>query len=399
MHFALAAIFGFAILTLWVPSYWPISVFQVSIFVLTGLLAWRERHSTLRFAFPAAALSFAVLWGVIQWLSGHTVYAFETKRAIVHWSTLLAVFLTASCLFREVRVRHWFASAMLWFSFGVAVLATFQVFTSKGLVFWIFPSGYPDVMGPILSPNHFAAFAEVVLPIALVEALRRSRDVLLYSTVPAALYASTLASGSRAGFILTSTEVALVVLLMWWRGRTSGLVLGRSALNASLVIVVLGTVLGWQTVRSRLMMPDPTNERRAFIQSSLHMIRDHPWFGVGLGTWPTRYPQYAVFDSGLLANQAHSDWFQWTAEAGLPFGAAMLCLFRWCLRPAFRTIWGLGVVAVFLHAAVDYPFSRPALACWPILVMAMMAAAGSTPSSVALVPTTSVDCKELARRV
>ena len=48
-------------------------------------------------------------------------------------------------------------------------------------------------------------------------------------------------------------------------------------------------------------------------------------------------------------------------------------LFVWSLRPAFRSVWGLGVVAVFLHAIVDYPFSRPALGCWPILLLALLA--------------------------
>ena len=86
------------------------------------------------------------------------------------------------------------------------------------------------------------------------------------------------------------------------------------------------------------------------------------------------YPQYAVIDLGdVFVNQAHSDWLQWGAEGGLPFAIAMVSLFVWLVRPAFRSIWGLGVVAVFVHAVVDYPFSRPALGAWPILVLAMLA--------------------------
>ena len=79
-------------------------------------------------------------------------------------------------------------------------------------------------------------------------------------------------------------------------------------------------------------------------------------------------------DFGVFANQAHSDWLQWTAEGGLPFGIALLSLFAWCLRPAFRSVWGLGVVSVFLHAAVDYPFSRPAMGSWVMVTIAMLAA-------------------------
>ena len=50
------------------------------------------------------------------------------------------------------------------------------------------------------------------------------------------------------------------------------------------------------------------------------MIAAHPWFGVGLGAWPTVYPSYAIADFGVFANQAHSDWLEWTAEGGLPLG-------------------------------------------------------------------------------
>ena len=39
------------------------------------------------------------------------------------------------------------------------------------------------------------------------------------------------------------------------------------------------------------------------------MAASHPWFGIGLGTWPTVYPRYAIVDIGAFANQAHDDWW------------------------------------------------------------------------------------------
>jgi hypothetical protein len=81
-----------------------------------------------------------------------------------------------------------------------------------------------------------------------------------------------------------------------------------------------------------------------------------------------------VADFGVFANQAHSDWLQWAAEGGLPFVLAIGTLLTWSLRSAVRTVWGLGAVSVFLHALVDYPFSRPALASWTMVVLAMLAA-------------------------
>jgi hypothetical protein len=51
----------------------------------------------------------------------------------------------------------------------------------------------------------------------------------------------------------------------------------------------------------------------------------------------------------------------------------MLGLALWAIRPAIQSIWGIGVLAVLVHASFDYPFSRPAVGAWPILILAMAA--------------------------
>jgi hypothetical protein len=315
-------------------------------------------------------------------LTGRTAYAFDTQLAVVRWATFLSVFIVAISLFREDRDQLYSRSAITWFAFFVATLATIQTFTSQGRVFWIFDTPYADyVMGPFLSRNHYAAFIEAVLPIALYRAVRRERESLLYSCMAATMYASVIASASRAGTILTTAEVVLIPLLLWARHRASGRNVALAALRMCLLFVVFTAVVGWESVWTRFLAPDPLIVRRELAVSTLHMATSHPWFGTGLGTWPAVYPQFAIIDVGAFANQAHNDWLQWTAEGGFPFGILLATLFFWSLRPAFQSVWGLGVVAVFLHAIVDYPFSRPALGSWPILIIAMLAVR-SLPSTV-----------------
>lgn len=373
MHFALAALFVFAILTLWVPAVWPVTVFQVGVFGLCLCALWR--HPPERIGYPAIPLAFAIGWGLCQLGFGFTAYPFDTKTTLVRFTTFLAVFLIGFSLFSDSGVRRWFRLAMLWFAFAVSIWATLQTFTSEGRVFWFFPTGYTtDVMGPIVYHSHWAVFVEVVLPIALYEAFRRERNSLLYAGMAAALYASVIASASRAGTVLTTAEILMVALLMAARGFTTGRAVGGFFLRMAILFAVFTAVVGWERVWDRLRQPDPMQERREFNIASLHMVEAHPFTGTGLGTWPTVYPRYAIVDVGAFANQAHDDWAQFTAEGGIIFGLAVFSLFLWSLRPAFRSIWGLGVVAVFLHAFVDYPFSRPALGSWPILIVAMLAA-------------------------
>jgi len=375
-------LFCIAILTLWVPGYWPVAVFQVGVFSFAAIAVWHARRVSLPFAWPFIPLAFAVLWGLFQLFTLRTAYAFETKQSILCWATFLGVFLAGMSLFRHHAVRSWFRSAMVWFACGVAVLATFQSFTSNGKVFWLFATPYSDyVMGPILYRNHYAVFIEAVLPIAVYRAIYQERHSLLYSLTAAAMYASVISSASRAGTVLTTAEVVLVPLLLWVLGRSTGREVGAGLVRMGIILGVFTAVVGWESVWVRLWTPDPLGIRRQLALSTVQMIRSHPWFGTGLGTWPTVYPQYAIVDVGLFANQAHNDWLQWTAEGGFPLGIALLTLFIWSLRPAFRTVWGIGILAVFLHAIVDYPFSRPALGSWVILILAMLAAESSVTSA------------------
>jgi hypothetical protein len=111
------------------------------------------------------------------------------------------------------------------------------------------------------------------------------------------------------------------------------------------------------------------------------MIHDRPLTGFGLGTWSIVYFGYAPDDDGLIANQAHNDWAQWAAEGGLLFFGLMLSIAVWSFPFAWRTGWGLGVIAVFLHCLVDYPIQRTAVAFVMFTIMAAAAVAVKTKES------------------
>jgi O-antigen ligase len=370
-----------ATLTLWVPSYWPVAAFEIAVFVLAGVAIVSGRQPVSGATYPLIVLSSIVLWGCLQLLTGSSINRFETERATLQWMTWTAVYSLGVSTFREESQARLIRIAIVWFGLAIAVEAILQAYLSPGKVFGLFDTGYEHfVMGPIIYHTHFAVFIETVLPIALFLAF----ESYAYLGISAVLLAALVVSASRGGLILASGEVLVVLFLARRQRPEAHKRIIRIGVALAGVTAVLTLIVGFATASERFYTEALTAGRLQFAKSTVHMIAVHPLIGWGLGCWPSVYPAFATFDPGAIVNQAHSDWLQWTAEGGLPVGLAMLSLALWAIRPALRSIWGIGILAVLLHAAFDYPFSRPAIGAWPILILSM--AAASNPSAV--VPST-----------
>src|SRR5580704_10238540 len=370
---------GLATLTLWISAYWPVALFEIATFLIAGIALVLGRVPARGTHFPLFALGFVVLWGCFQLITGLTVNRFETERATFQWMTWAAVYyIGVSTLKDESLGRRW-RTAIVWFGFAVSVEAILQAYLSPGNVYGLFPSGYHDfVMGPIVYHTHFAAFVETILPVALALALGQARELYPYLGVSAVLLTAVVVSASRAGLLICFAETLFVLLLLHLRKGNAGGRVRVAALTLAGATGLLTLIVGFETASARFSSEPLTAGRIQFAFSTLHMIAAHPWAGWGLGCWPAVYPAFATFDAGAIVNQAHCDWLQWTAEGGLPVGFAMLSLALWGIRPAIRSIWGIGVIAVLIHALFDYSFSRPAMGAWPILILSMAAATQQT---------------------
>ena len=380
----------FGIVTLWIPQFWPTAIFRVGIFGLS--LVWAIAIGTgrvgIRFSPAAYVLAGAALWPLVQLAAQSTISRWET--AGYFWTSLinLLVFLLAAQVASDPGRLRSVLQFLVYFSAGLSVVSTVQMFTSGGRVFWSFPTGYNDfVLGPFVYRNQYAAFIELMLPIPLFLAIFDSNKRLAYSLMATVMAGSVIASSSRAGAVLVAAElvavpmIAATAALISW--RTAGAVLAKIFVLASAAVAVVG----YEPVWRRLMAPDPYFMRREISLSALHMLREHAGMGFGLGNWAVAYPHYATFDPGALMNQAHNDWLQWGVEGGIPYLLLMLAFAALIFRPAVHTIWGIGVIGVLLHALVDYPLQqRPALAAVFFAVAGMVTHAEASLGSMDLIP-------------
>ena len=374
----LAAILFLGILTMWVPARWALSAFQLAVFALAAVRIIQRR--TLGVHPTAILLGAAVAWGLLQVSLGWTVDRFKTLNEVLNWTVNLTVFALALELSADLQRRERFLTAVLWFSTALAAISMLTVFSSPpGFAFWIFNAGSDRrTLGPFVYYNQYAAFIEAVLPLALARGILDPRRRVLYCVIAALLLASVVAGGSRMGTILCLLEVVAVPQVALSQRRISPRTTARVLLLSLATLVVLGAVAGWDLIWKRLQEEHPYALRQNFLLSSLEMIRERPLRGFGLGTWSEVYPGFARFDDGLFANQAHNDWAQWASEGGIPFFLLLVGVAGMAIRPAFRNLWGLGLLSVFLHCCIDYPMQqRPALAAFFFAMLGILMAHGS----------------------
>jgi O-antigen ligase len=363
---ALGVLLLFSTLAFAATEQWALSIFQIGVFAL-GI--WCSIRRRLRFPSIAILLAGVVAWAGIQCLAGWTVHRFATVNALVNWAAYFTLFVAAGQILETPETRRRFLRAALYAGFAICVLSTAQYFTSGGAIYWIFPVRAGRPFGPFVDPDHYAVFVELILPLGIYEALRDRGKVWLHIAMVGVFYASVIASASRAGAALATVEM-LALPLIAGRPRIAGRTIAVSVLFAGLA----ATAVGWDVLWKRFHDRDPFRYRREIAVSTLRMARQRPWTGFGLGSYADVYPEFASFDTGLVVDHAHDDWAEWAAEGGIPMLLLMLGVAATGLRPAIRSVWGLGIYAVFLHALVDFPMRIPALAALEFTFLAALSA-------------------------
>jgi len=282
-------------------------------------------------------------------------------------SMLILVFLSAQVLRTLVDWRS-FAWFIMIFAFLVAGLGILQHLTFNGRLYWFREMRYGGIpFGPYVNRNHFAGFAELVLPMTLVPLLlgkvRRERLMIvgILAIIP---LSALLLSASRGGIIGFGAELAFLLLVVILR-RTAGK-------NLFVAIAVLGAAfltvswLGVNQLLSRFSSLQTLEvqqaKRTSMIQGTWHIFLDHPVSGTGLGTLQQVYPPYETLYDGKIVNHTHNDYLEALAETGAIGG---LCC-----------AWFLGTLFVstlrFLQSD-DNSFASTlrlcgSTACWGLLV-------------------------------
>jgi len=252
-----------------------------------------------------------------------TVSPYDTRLDLQLLLTYAILLFLATQLFRTADDWRGFVWFIMSFGFLVAIFGILQHLTFNGKLYWFREMRFGGIpFGPYVNRNHFAGFAELVIPTALVPLVlgkvRRERRfaVVVFALLP--IVALFLAA-SRGGIVSFAAEIGVLTLLLAL--RRAG---GRHVLAGGVVLLLAFMLVSWLGVRqilerfSSMQSLEVTGGKRASMRhDSWRIFRDHPWTGAGLGTLPIIFPAYESLYDAKFVNHAHNDYLEMLADTGL----------------------------------------------------------------------------------
>ena len=203
---------------------------------------------------------------------------------------------------------------------------------------WVDGDAFPELRKRVFStwenPNILAGYLDIIICLAFglfMKCSDRERRILLgaFMIAAAACLAMTYARGAC---------LVIAVILAGY-----GALRDRRVLVACILVVAILFVLDpmlYERITSVFTKVDTSTEMRlAFWESTVAMIQDHPFLGIGWGAYWMVYPEYDFYLQGanVLIVHAHNIYLNYMAEIGIPGAVAFFWFFFGTMIMALRT--------------------------------------------------------------
>src|ERR1700738_144012 len=335
LQIGLCAVLVFAVAAHGAVEDWSRAVLETAagiLFVFWAVRAYvtsEERVPISPLLPPMLALNFLAFG---QILFRGTASAYDTRIELQLLAAVTLLLFLATQAFRTTDDWRFFVWFVMTLGFIVAVFGILQHLTFNGKLYWFREMRYGGIpFGPYVNRNHFAGFAELVIPVALVPlVLGKVRRERWFAVGLLALFplGALFLSASRGGIISFAAELALLTLLLILRRAR-----GKHVLAGAVILLSAFMLVSWLGARqilerfSSMQSLEATSGKRASMRlDTWHIFREHPWTGTGLGTLQTVFPAYETLYDAKIVNHSHNDYLEALAETGIA-GAACCAWF------------------------------------------------------------------------
>lgn len=278
-----------------------------------------------------------------------------------------------------------------------AFFAILQSFLSPGKIYGIYERIGANPFGSYVNRHNYAAFIEMCIAVPLGSLLSGSIDrdkKLIYVTAITLMSVSLLLSGSRGGLV---AMVAAVVFLLIITNKAVGA--KRFALRIGLACVLVGVIvagafyIGGDSSLTRIAetatSKDVTTDRTHIWGITLKIIGANFPFGAGIGAYAQAYTPFDDRSGLERVEQAHNDYLQVLADAGI-VGAAIAGFFFYVLIGTIRrniasgntfrrgVAMGAtaGIFAILVHSIFDFVLHTTSITLLFILLLVLLVASG-----------------------
>src|ERR1700689_1262518 len=381
----LYVLIAFSVLAFGTVEVWSQSLLEMGagiLFLLWAIVLFKDPKARVYWSSLNWPILGVIAIGLLQLCFGATPYPFLTRLELLRFGTYLLLFFLLAQSFRvraDLYRLVWFLILMC---FGVSLLGIIQHFTSEGTIYWLraLRSG-GDPFGPYVNRNHFAGFVELTLPVGLAMLIFRGlrRDLYplagVFTIIP---IGGLIFSGSPRGIVCFWFEVGGVgFLLAKTRRGPEGPRLTPLAIVALAAVALIAWLGAGKAIErfSMVRSGEVTIHRRfTMSEGAVHIFKDHPIKGAGLGALVAVYPRYEILYDGRLVDHVHNDYIEMLAETGVLGGLCGLA-FLWILFRQAKTCYGAeqghfsralhagaitGLCGMLLHSSVDFNLHIPA---------------------------------------
>ncbi len=250
---------------------------------------------------------------------------FSTQATALHIFSLSLFFSISMTLIDSASRLRKLVIVITVFGFVFAFYAILQAVLSPAKIYGIYERIGAVPFGSFVNRHNFAAYMEMTLslPLGLLFTGAIAKDKrLLYVTAISLMGVALLLSGSRGGLVAFLAEIIFLTILTTKdrSGRKLYLKIGLAVILVA-AIIVGSFFVGGESSLTRIAetsgSENVTSDRSHIWNVTLSVITNNLPLGAGLGSFGVAYTAYDTRSGFERVEQAHNDYLQVAADAGI----------------------------------------------------------------------------------
>ncbi len=322
---------------------------------------------------------------------------FWTQMFALHFLALFFIFAASLTFLDSARRLRKMVLLITIFGFGFAFFAILQSVLSPTKIYGIYAVEYAKPFGSFVNRHNFAAYIEmtIAVPLGLLFTGAIARDKrLIYLTAIGLMGIALLLSGSRGGLV-SLLAMVVFILILTNKSRGSGQIALKIGLAVLLIAVLVGgsVLIGGESSLTRFaetaVSNDITTNRTHIWNVTLQIIKNNLPFGAGIGAFAAAYTPYDTMNGIERVEQAHNDYLQILADAGI-VGLILAGLFIfWLFRTGLESIKTenlfrrgvatgalAGCFAILVHSLFDFVLHTTAITVLFLTLVSLVVVSG-----------------------